>query len=78
MKSLKLGKYSIELGPEELKLLFPDDLVQSLSYRGGPARENSDKRHGPKSSDSVQNEIVTRDNYTSLGQIVTVTAKPTI
>ena len=28
----------------------------------GPARVNSDKRHGPKSSDSARNEIVTRDN----------------
>ena len=28
----------------------------------GPARVNSDKRHGPKCSDSVWNEIATRDN----------------
>ena len=28
----------------------------------GPARVNSDKRHGPKSSDSADNEIATRDN----------------
>ena len=28
----------------------------------GPARVNSDKRHGPKSSDSAENEIATRDN----------------
>ena len=28
----------------------------------GPARVNSDKWHGPKSSDSASNEIATRDN----------------
>jgi len=28
----------------------------------GPARVNSDKRHGPKSNDSALNEIATRDN----------------
>ena len=30
--------------------------------RGGPARVNSDKRDGPKSSDSQYNEIASRDN----------------
>ena len=34
-----------------------------VKYYRGSARVNSDKRHGPKSSDSVQNEIATtRDN----------------
>ena len=28
----------------------------------GPARVNSDKRHGPKSSNSALNETATRDN----------------
>ena len=27
---------------------------ESFSREGGPARVNSDKRHGPKSSDSAQ------------------------
>ena len=35
---------------------------RSLTVNRGPARVNSDKRHGPKSSNSAQNEIATRDN----------------
>ena len=43
----------------------------------GPARVNSDKRHGPKISDSTT-KMKSRQETTSLGQIVTVTEKPTI
>ena len=34
----------------------------SIYKEKGPARVNSDKRHGPKSSNGTQNEIATRDN----------------
>ena len=37
-------------------------MTKSLGVEWGPARVNSEKRHGPKSSDSVLNEIMTRDN----------------
>ena len=43
----------------------------------GPARVNSDKRHGPNISDSTT-KMKSRQETTSLGQIVTVTEKPTI
>ena len=43
----------------------------------GPARVNSDKRHGPKIRDSTT-KMKSRQETTSLGQIVTVTEKPTI
>ena len=42
----------------------------------GPARGNSNKRHGPISSDSLK--MKSQQETTSLGQIATVTAKPSI
>ena len=48
----------------------------NVVVKTGPARVNSNKRHGPKSI--TARKMKSRQETTSLGQIVTVTAKPTI
>ena len=47
-----------------------------VRHYGGPARVNSDKRHGPKVA--TARKMKSRQETTSLDQIATVTEKPTI
>ena len=39
---------------KQAKYCLPQILLGAIVQYGGPARVNSDKRHGPKSSDSAQ------------------------
>ena len=54
--------------------MFPFSMIIK---RGGPARVISDKRHMAQKVATVR-KIKLRQETTCLGQIVTVTAKPTI
>ena len=57
-KTKTVGTYNYDqLFPWKLK-----KVTKSLGVEWGPTRVNSDKWHGPKSSDSALNEITTRDN----------------
>ena len=66
LKNLRMLEFlSMLSGPKQVLkieiILFNFNHQFFIKCRG-PARVNSDKRHGPKSSDSVLNEIATRDN----------------
>ena len=68
-----------EAGGGELTVRIPKEVLacaNGKNHKGGPARVNSVKRHGQKVA--TVRKMKSRQDATSLGQIVTVMAKPTI
>ena len=68
-----------EAGGGELTVRIPKEVLacaNGKNHKEGPARVNSVKRHGQKVA--TVGKIKSRREATSLGQIVTVMAKPTI
>ena len=68
-----------EAGGGELTVRIPKEVLacaNGKNHKGGPARVNSVKWHGQKVATLCK--MKSRQEATSLGQIVTVMAKPTI